>query len=419
MSRVVVIDPTGGLVATIESLLHRERDLEVQGVESLDDAWPLLSTEGVLVAGPTLANKRGVEALQAVHRRNIATRIVLAFDRRPGASMPEVVAVGADALVDPGDAADLRAGLDRALRASRELVPLASLSQEPEHRSTVLTVTSATGGCGKTFAATSLAAAMASWAGVRVALVDLDLQFGEIAASLGIRSRRGWSDLVGVAPDDLEEFLGDALISLPNGIDVLCAPIDPVHADAIGGQHVGAVLDALRRTHDVVLCDTATGLTEATLAALDRSDEIVIMSLLDVASIRNLRSLDQTLDRLDVSTTIRRMVLNKDRAGVGLTAEEVERVLDRSFVAKIPYDDSVVQSMNHGRPVVLDHPADSVLAPLVDLIVAVAPEARRAELTAHRPDLSKRRLRLPWRRSSSSSSSAPRPTTEGAAETLV
>lgn len=419
MSRVVVIDPTGALVATVESLLHRERGLEVVGVETLEDAWPVLGAEGVLVAGPTMANKRGVADLQAVHRRNVAVRIVLAFDRRPGASMQEVVAVGADALIDPGVAPDLRAGLERALRASRELVPVAALSQEDAHQSTLLTVTSATGGCGKTFAATSLAAAMASWAGVRVALVDLDLQFGEVAASLGIRSRRGWSDLVGVAPDDLEEFLGDSLVSLPGGIDVLCAPTDPVHADAIGGEHVGAVLDALRRTHDVVLCDTATGLTEATLASLDRSDEIIIMSLLDVASIRNLRSLDQTLDRLDVSTSIRRMVLNKDRAGVGLTADEVERVLDRSFVARIPYDDSVVQSMNHGRPVVLDHPADTVLAPLVDLIVAVAPEERRAELTAHRPDLSKRRLRLPWRRSTATSASAPLPTAEGAAEPLV
>ncbi|MTV25037.1 AAA family ATPase [Nitriliruptoraceae bacterium ZYF776] len=395
---VVVVDPQLGLATTVESLLHREANVEVRRVDTLDEAFQLLTVSGVLVAGPSLANKRGVAALQQVHRRTPAVRVLLAFDKRTGASVAEVVAIGADALVDPSQTNELRAGLDRVLRISRELVPLGSLTETEPTSGMLVTVTSATGGCGKTFVATSLATAMAAWGGVRVALVDLDLQFGEIVASLGIRSRSGWGDLVGVAPDQVGEFVGAAIVSHESGVDVLAAPTDPAAADLLGGELIGAVLDELRRTYDVVVVDTSTGLSEATLTAVDRTDELIVMSLLDIASIRNLRTMDRTLDRLGVDREMRRLVLNKDRTGVGLTAEEVERALERTFVARIPYSEEVLRSMNGGRSVPLDLPAAELLAPLMDLVLAVAPADRRAELETHRPEVKRRRFALPWRR---------------------
>lgn len=395
---VVVVDPALGLATTVESLLHRDQDVDVRRVDTLDEIWGHLDSDGIVVAGPSLATRRGVAALQQIHRRAAAVRIVLAFDKRPGASMTEVVAIGAEALVDPAQTADLRLGLERVLRSSRELVPLSALSGGETHQGMLLTVASATGGCGKTFVSTSLATAMAAWGGARVALVDLDLQFGEIAASLGLRARHGWGDLLGVSADEVPDYLDDALIHHASGVSVLAAPLDPAAADALGGDLVGAVLDHLRATYDVVIIDTSTGLSEATLTAIDRTDELVVMSLLDVASIRNLRTLDRTLDRLGLASGMRRLVLNMDRTGVGLTADEVERALDRTFVAKIPYSDGVLRSMNGGRSVPLDHPEAGLLTPLLDLMVAVAPEDRRAEFEPHRPTPNRKRFSFPRRR---------------------
>lgn len=400
MTAVAVIDPTGEIATTVEALLHRGHDQTVRCVDDLAAGLDFLERDGVLVAGPTLASRRGVAALQRVHRDAPAIRTVLAFDRRPGASMAEVVAIGADALVAPADAPALRAALERAIRASRELVPLAAIAEAPRPTGTVVTVTSATGGCGKTFAATSLASSLAAWTDTRVALVDLDLQFGEVAPVLGMRVRRGWSDLVGVAASDVGAYVDDALVAHSSGAAILAAPPDPALADQIDGASVGAVIDHLRATFDVVVVDTSTGLSEATLAAVDRTDELVVMSLLDVASIRNLRTLDRTLDRLGVAESLRRLVLNKDRSGIGLTADQVERALERTFVARIPFSDDVPRSMNGGRTAVLDHPEAGLLGPLLDLLVAVAPEGERDGLDAHRPAARSRRLwpRRPWPR---------------------
>lgn len=394
MTRLAVIDPDGELVTTVEALLHREADVEIRAVETLDEVWSQLEADGVLVAGPSLAGKAGIAALQQVHRRAPAVRIVLAFDRRPGGSMKEVVAIGAEALVDPTDATELRSALDRALRSSREVVPLSLVGATDDRtEGRIVSVVSATGGCGKTFVAASLAASMAAWTGARVALVDLDLQFGEVAAALGMRPRHSFADLVGAPVEDVADYLDEVLLRHPTGIDVLAAPTDQAQADLVTSEAVAAVLDRLRATHDLVVVDTSTGLSELTLAALDRSDEVVLLALLDVASIRNLRTLDRTLDRLQVPASSRRLVLNKDRRGVGLSADEVERALDRTFVARVPFSEAVLRSTNTGHPVVLESTERDLVLPLSDVLLSVAPELHRDAIASRRPSAAETRRR--------------------------
>lgn len=385
MTRIVVVDPDGGTAAAVESLLSRDPAIEVRQVDHLDGTWTHLETSGVLVAGPSLAGKAGIAALRDVHRRAPAIRIVLAFDRKPGAPMREVVAVGAEALIDPTDATELRAALDRVVRSSREVVPLAELDQAPATEGRIVSVVSATGGCGKTFLAASLATSLASWTGARVALVDLDLQFGEVAATLGLRPRTTFADLVGADLDELPAYLDDVLLTHSSGAVVLAAPLDPAQADGVDVTLVEAVLAQLRATYDIVLVDTSTGLAEVTLAALDVTDETILMSLLDVASIRNLRTLDRTLDRLQVSPGTRRLVLNKEGGDVGITAEEVERVLDRSFVARIPFSQDVLRATNSGRPLILDDGDPAVVGPIAEVALSVAPDGLRPALDQHRP----------------------------------
>lgn len=386
MTRLTVVDDDPSLATTVQALLSRDGGAEVRHVETLAEAAHALDGSGVLIAGPLLASKAGVVDLQHFHRDFPAVRIVLAFDRRPGSAMRDVVAVGAEGLVDPTDAPDLRATLDRALRFSREVVSLSELGGDETQPGRIVTVVSATGGCGKTFVSSNLGVAMAAWSGARVAVVDLDLQFGEIAANLGLRARTSWADLIGAEDDEIPELLDDVLVDHPSGVRVLAAPTDPAVADAIGTERIQDVLRHLRATHDVVIVDTSTGLSEATLGALDITDETVLLALLDVASIRNLRTLDRTLDRLQLPAADRRLVLNEDRGGVGLTADEVERVLDRSFAARIPFSDTVQRTINHGRPLLLDHPEDPTAGPLVDLLAGLTPEAQRAAVLDHRPD---------------------------------
>lgn len=395
MTPVVVVDSGAALASTVTTMLARDPALEVRHADRPEEVFTDADATGVVVAGPSFAGKAGLAALRDLHRRAPAVRIVLAFDRRPGAPMRDVVSIGAEALVDPGDAADLRAALELAIRSGRRIGVLAEPEREHAPSGQVVSLVSATGGCGKTFLASTLATVVAEATAARVALVDLDLQFGEVAATLGLRPRTTIADLVGAAPDELGSYLDDVLLPHPSGIDVLAAPLDPAQADGVGVDLVAAVLERLRATHDLVLVDTSTGLSEATLAALDRTDETVVLSLLDVASIRNLRTLERTLDRLEVSVGRRRLVINKERDDLTLTAAEVERVLGTSFVARIPFSAGVLRASGTGEPARLEGTAAA--APVLEVARAVLPEPLAGPLGTHHLAAPPDRRRWSWR----------------------
>lgn len=395
-ARVVVTDVDGALAITVGGVVPA--DTEVIEGDDLASAEGLLDEGGVLVAGSAYATPAGVEELRTFHLHRPHIPIVLAFDRLPDVPLASIVAVGADALVDPGHADDLRLALATALRR-RGVVQAAPVAQLPPERGRIVSVVSATGGCGKTFLATNLAVALATWSDAEVVLVDLDLQFGEAAIGLGVSTRTGWADLVGSGPVELDAYLDGVLVRHDSGVRVLAAPDDPVVADAIDGPLVRETLQRLRDTHDVVIVDNGTGLHELTLEALDASDQVVLPTPLDVPAIRNLRTFVRTIERLGIPTGSTHLVLNQDRRGTGLEVAEVERVLGRTFTARIPYDDRVQRSINDAQPIITERgrKQTDLADAFVAVVGAVAAPGHRDQVAAIR-EVSGGRRRRRWRR---------------------
>jgi pilus assembly protein CpaE len=395
---VVVVEPDPYLAVSVEALLgDLHPSPETVAVADLEELGAWAGSSGVVVAGPSCASKQGIEQLTLFRDRHPAVRIVLAFDRRPGAPMREVVAVGADALVDPGQAQELRAAVVRSLDLADALaVALDHVQDEtPGPLGQVFTVCSATGGCGKTFYSTNLAVALATLTGRKVALVDLDLQFGEVMTALRLRPQHTISD-VAVIEDQAElgTYLPEMLTAHESGVWVIPAPLDPAEADRIGPQDVVRVLAALQEHFDYVVVDNPTGLGEATLAALDRSDHLFVLAALDLSSVRNLRLFLQTLERLRIPQEDLSLILNKDQTGVGIESQDIERLFPRGFRSKIPFSREVPRSMNSGVPLLSADPQASVSAELVGGLVDFLPEdsaAAARELTA-------RPARAPWYR---------------------
>jgi pilus assembly protein CpaE len=225
----------------------------------------------------------------------------------------------------------------------------------------IFTVCSATGGCGKTFYSTNLAFALSRWTGKKVALIDLDLQFGEVVTAIRLRAQQTISDVIAIEDDaELEDYLPEMFTAHEAGVWVLPAPGDPQEADNIRPQDVLRVLDAAQRHFDYVIVDTPTGLGEAVLAALDRSEHLFVLAALDLPSVRNLRLFLQTMDRLRIPTDDISVLLNKDQTGVGIDAGQVEKLFPGGFRAKIPFDREVPKSMNLGVPVVFSNPTGEV-----------------------------------------------------------
>lgn len=242
----------------------------------------------------------------------------------------------------------------------------------------VFTVASASGGCGKTFYATNLAAYLVKATGGKVLLVDLDLQFGEVAISLHLRPKRTIAELV--QEDDMGAALPDYLVEHSAGFKVLCAPKDPITGDRVGPRETTAVLEAARGQFDYIVVDTPPSINETCLAAFDQSQSLIIMATMDLPSLKNLRIFLETLKKLNLPADQVALVVNKAESGTGIDLKEVEPLYPQGFSAVLPYAKQVSWSINMGVPVLIADPNAEITRKLVAGAIKLVPPAPRVEL---------------------------------------
>ncbi len=218
----------------------------------------------------------------------------------------------------------------------------------------ILTVFSPKGGTGKTVTATNLASAFAKFEGKKTLLLDLDLQFGDAAIMLGLEPEKTIYDLV-VAPGELDtEKLAGYTTKHTSGLDVLPAPLRPEDAELVTEAKLSRLLEVARESYDVIVVDTSPFFHGPMLATLDRTDELLLLSSLDVPTLKNLRLALQTLELLSFPKSRIKIVLNRSNSKVGMKQNEVEGALGMKVRFEIPSDRAVPLAVNRGKPVVLD-----------------------------------------------------------------
>lgn len=255
----------------------------------------------------------------------------------------------------------------------------------------VVTVASATGGCGKTFIATNIAALLAR-SNRRCLLVDLDLQFGEVAAALHVHHPYsvydGLFDQKGehLPEESLEEHLAELVVPHELGFDVLTAPRDPALADYVGARDAAHVLDVVSRHYDVVVVDTPPSLNEVVLTTLERSDLVAVMATLDVPSLKNLTVFVDTLRRLQIDDSRVHLILNKIDSDVGISVHQAQSAFHGRFEGFLPLAREVSRSVNAGTAVVRSEPRSKVSRALVSTVAALLPDQVQAAPAESRPN---------------------------------
>jgi pilus assembly protein CpaE len=252
-------------------------------------------------------------------------------------------------------------------------------AETPGDRARLITVASATGGCGKTFFATTVASLLAQRE-LRVLLVDLDLQFGEVAAALQVQHPYSLYDgLYTTTGERLPAAaLGEHLDVLVHhhalGFDVLTAPRDPVLADYVTTRDARVILDAVLPRYDVVVTDTPPALNDVVITALDRSDLVFALATLDVPSMRNLTVFLDVLNRLNLGAERLRLVLNKAEADVGVTVEQANEAFNGRFRSVLPNDRAVSRAVNLGTTVAVNEPRAKVSRAMRAQVAEIAAE---------------------------------------------
>jgi pilus assembly protein CpaE len=223
----------------------------------------------------------------------------------------------------------------------------------------VIVVLGPKGGAGKTLISTSLAVALAN-AGEDVLLVDLDLQFGDAALTLGLEPHSTIYDLV-VSGGSLDaEKLAAYLTVHESGAQVLQAPMRPDQAAAVDVAFVRELFETVRTSHGWVIVDTSPGFTPEVIAAIDAATDICMVGTADAASLKNTKLGLETLELMGVEPEKVKLVLNRADSRVGITADDVEAVTGRAPDAQVPSSKDVPRAINAARPVVTSHPTSGV-----------------------------------------------------------
>jgi pilus assembly protein CpaE len=360
MTAIVEFDPLGA--ESIKSALGPDSTL----LPSLDDLLTHLDVnmfEDCVVLGPSVDQQDVFALAEDMRLRRPSLSVVMVRRRIDTAILSDALRAGVREVVQERD----RAGLATAVHRQREIA--ARLREQvdtpeggpaPRRRGRILTVFSAKGGCGKTTLATNLAAAIADSGRGSVALVDLDLSFGDVAIALQLFPSHTIADAVPLGVD----LDGPALLSLltkhRSGLRALVAPMEPSAGEGIDTPLVTRILDLLIEEFDYVVVDTPPALDDNVLAAFDRSDVVALLATLDIPALKNLKLTLETLDLIGFDRERLKIVLNRSDSKVGLALSEVEKTLKAPVVAQIPSSRDVPASTNRGVALVTDEPKHPV-----------------------------------------------------------
>lgn len=279
------------------------------------------------------------------HARELRVPLILAAYGEPNGIVETGLAVGAaDVLVLPQPAETLVFALRKAAAAA------ASASGD---RGKVVTVFSPKGGSGKTVLATNLAAATAR-SGVDTLLIDLDLQFGDSALTLAVSPRATIADLAASAGDiDLEKLKAFVSTDSRTGLSLLPAPKRPEEADLVGAPQLAAILEAARSGFGAVVIDTGPLFDAPMLAALDHTEQLLLVCNPEVTSLKNVRIGLETIDRLGFPRERVSLVANRIGAAGAVARDDIEDALDTKIAFELPDDPEVPAAINRALPVVL------------------------------------------------------------------
>ena len=365
-----IIEPDRGQLGILQAMLHGS--VAFTTMEELNAHLEVTPHEFAVVIGPSVSSGDAVDLAQwaRIQRPDLGVILLrhtvgsddLAMALRSG--MREVVgakdlagvttavarvrsvanAIGQTLMSEAQAAADaVKAQLADEAAAGR------AAAEAPKGR--LFTVFSTKGGVGKSLVATNVAVSIAD-AGQSVCLVDLDINSGDVAIMLQLSPSRTITDLVAFNGVIDEGAVESILTKYSDNLSIVAAPVRLDSPDEASADDIGKLLDALKYRFDVVVVDTSGVFDDEALAALDRSDIIILVGTLDIPALKGLKVATSTLDLLNYPRDTWRFVLNRNDGKVGLSASEYESTLGLKADVSMVSSHEVLAAVNRGEPLV-------------------------------------------------------------------
>jgi pilus assembly protein CpaE len=236
----------------------------------------------------------------------------------------------------------------------------------------VITCFSPKGGVGKSTLSTALAGVYSHQLKQRTLLIDLDLQFGDIGIMMGIDPTQTIVYLVTTTGELDPDKLGGYVVKHESGMDILAAPLRPEDAELVTEDRIGQLIDVAKAAYDIVVLDTPPHFDATTLAALDRSDRLVLITTMDIPTVKNAKLALQTLSLLQYPRERIALIVNRPLARADIRESDISRTLDMAITCTIPGDKDIGVAVNRGIPVTVASPrspASKIIRELAELLL--------------------------------------------------
>lgn len=386
--QVVIADANPSTLNHTLTLIGLDERFDILG-----EAHDLLSLFSAVEAKPDVIlidvnvdGMRGVDAAESISRKFPFIPIIMTSAQLDAETMRRAMLAGSREFLPKDASSDfLKETIVRVCQIESEkkeqILSALQVEQDQDKQidTKVITFLSGKGGVGKSALAVNLAIALAQYQ-KKVAIIDLDLMFGDCSVLLDLSPQRALNHLVEDGNFE-EEVLHNYLTPHPIGLNLLAAPFKPEQADFITGWHVEQILQTLKGKYEYIIFDTGNNFHETVLTSLDHSTEIFLVHMPTISSLKATKSLIELLLSLNYQSEKIKLVQNRTSKGQEVKNKYVLETLNRPIFAEFSDDPKMFHAGNEGSPILLSYPnrkiADQFYYLAESLIGEVAPQPKR------------------------------------------
>jgi pilus assembly protein CpaE len=378
--RLMVVDDVADTADNVTRLLYFEPDIEVvavanSGQDAINKAIHLVPD--IILMDINMRDTDGFRAAEQILQQ-VPTRIVMMSVQSEPEYFKQAMAVGArDYLVKPFSGDQLIGTLHKV--AQIPVQSLAPVAVEPEMRNghggrgavpdrfapgygasgqararqQIIAVFSGKGGVGRSVIALNLAILLRQLTRERVALVDANLQAGDIHILMGVNVTSSIDDLREAAGLDAQ-IIDQVLGTHESGVRVLRAPLNPESVELFNADEIKRILLDLRENFDYLVVDMSSHYSDVNLTILEMADQIVLVTTMEITSLNKVTRFFEVAEHLGYPEQKIVLVCNRVESYYGIKPQQVQSQVRHPVAAQLPEEvELLVSSVNRGIPMVL------------------------------------------------------------------
>ena len=246
--------------------------------------------------------------------------------------------------------------------------------QQSETKGRILTVFSNKGGIGKTAIATNLAVELAKITKEKVALLDLNLQLGDVSTFLDVKPTFDISYVLNSNVEKSEEFILNTFEKYKNlDLYILAEPAFAENAKDIRPKQISLLLNSIRKIFSYIIIDMSSSIDEKAVSILDNSDLILFPTIINIPAIRNCQRCMELFSRMGYNESKTRIIVNRYVENDEIKISDFETALGREVYWKIPNNYfTIMSAINKGVPVSEINEESNITVSLRDLAISIS-----------------------------------------------